>query len=108
MIISLKATTDADSRVMKGGVDLNDKFQFWQSSGLLLGARHEHWQDVVRPTHGLPAMDDLLSVRHALRGRQGHSLVDVRRTTSGHGLCPTELPSVFRLPKGGFHATSFS
>jgi len=89
---SLKAMTGADSQAKEGGVDLNGEGRFGQSPRLCPGALHERRQDAVRPTDGLSAVDDLWSVRYALRGRQRDSYAELCRAVPGHGLCPVDLP----------------
>ncbi|CAH1091573.1 transposase [Candidatus Nitrotoga sp. 1052] len=39
---------------MKGASDLNGEERVWQSSGFSFGGCHEHRQNAVRSTHGLP------------------------------------------------------
>jgi hypothetical protein len=93
MVESLEAMTEADFQPIRGSVDLNGDGQLGQSSGLLPGGRHEPRQDAVRPTHGLPALDDLRPVCRALRRRQGHSLAEVRGN----------IPSFIHVSEGKLH-----
>ena len=55
--------TKAGFRAMKGGVDLNGESRFAGSSRLSPGGRYESWQAPFRPAHGLPAVDNICSVR---------------------------------------------
>ena len=71
---------------MKGVSDLNGERRFWQSSSFAPGGCHEHRQDAVRATHGLPPLEDLPSHRRSLR--QVH---DMRRSIPRDGLRDIEV-----------------
>lgn len=60
---------DKGFRATKGGVDLNLERQFQAVCGVFRRHGHEHWQDPVRTDHGFVAVDDLHSLRSAVRWR---------------------------------------
>ena len=90
--------TDVTFRAMRGGVDL--KLAKNGPSKFSEGCDHEHRQDTVCPVDGFSAVVDIQPIRHALRRRQGRSHHELRRTVSGHGLCPTHLSGKLARHRG--------
>lgn len=65
---------------MKGVSDLNGEEQFWQSSDFSSRGCHEHRQNAVRSTHGLPPLEDFPSHCRSLRRRSLRKVYDSRRS----------------------------
>ncbi len=87
----LKAIASAGFQAMKGGVDLNGKSRFWQSSGFFPGGCHEHRQNPVCTAHGLPALDDICPVCPAVWRRSWHPHTALCRAVPGHGVRSIDL-----------------
>ena len=87
-----KSRTGAGINAMKGGVDLNGKRRFWQSSGISPGDGHEPWQNAVCATDGFSALDDLHPHRRSTWWRPLREAARVYRAIPGDGLCATDLP----------------
>ena len=84
--------TEAGLGAMKGGVDLTGESRFGHASGFSPGGYFEHWKDAVRPTHGLPAMDDIYPLCSEVWWRSSRSHVALHRAVPHHGLRPIDLP----------------
>ena len=96
--MSLKPRTGAAFGGYFGVSDLNDELPMRQSSDFAFaGDADEPRQDVVRPTHGLSAMEDFSSHRRSPRRRSLRQVDDVRRAIPRDGFRSIDLP---REPAG--------
>ena len=87
-----KVFRDMALRLILLGADLNVIAGYGDASGYRQpGGSHVRRQDAVRPDHGLRAVDQLSSHRHALWRRSPGACAQLRGAVPGPGLCSADV-----------------
>ena len=82
--------------------DLNCVFSIYDPIGLnRVEVMNECWQDAVRTSHGLCAVEDLWPNRPAPQRRCGHSNAQLRRFVSRDGVFAAHVARVAVIVKPG-------
>jgi len=90
-----KANADAGFESFMGVHDLNFGLPVCDACGFdRPGVTHECWQDAVRTSHGVRAVEDLRTHHRSAPGRCGCAHVGLRRSLSHHGLCSAHVARV--------------
>ncbi len=84
---AMNARNSADFRAKDGVHDLKSA----QAPGVVPGVSDEHRQNALRPTDGIPAVEDLQPDCRPTRRRQPGANAQLRRAIPGHGVRPADL-----------------